>query len=129
MKTMKYLVMSVLMLGMSTSVMAQEAELNAALNAIKSKAGNTAELVKAAQKKNKKNPEALVALGRALYEAKDTAQARVCADMANEVVKPKYSYAPAYLLLGDIEALGTEGGKAAGFYNQAILFNPTDPVA
>ena len=43
MKTMKYLVMSVLMLGMSTAVMAQEAELNAALNAIKSKAGTTAE--------------------------------------------------------------------------------------
>jgi thioredoxin-like negative regulator of GroEL len=88
MKTMKYLVMSVLMLGMSTSVMAQEAELNAALDAIKSKAGNTAELVKAAQKKNKKNPEALLKLGRALYDAKDTAQARACADMANEVVKP-----------------------------------------
>ena len=128
MKTIKYLAMSVLMLGMSTSVMAQEAELNAALDAIKSKAGNTAELVKAAQKKNKKNPEALLKLGRALYEAKDTALARSCADMANEVVKPKYSYAPAYLLLGDIEAMGTDGGKAASFYNQAIHFDPTNPV-
>ena len=74
MKAIKYVVMGVLMLGMSTSVMAQEAELNAALAAIKSKAPNQAELIKAAQKKNKKDPNALLALGRALYEAKDTAK-------------------------------------------------------
>ena len=127
MKAIKYVVMGVLMLGMSTSVMAQEAELNAALAAIKSKAPNQAELIKTAQKKNKKDPNALLALGRALYEAKDTAQARVFANLANEAVKPKFSYAPAYLLLGDIESLGDDGGKAAGFYNQAIHFNPKDP--
>ena len=127
MKAIKYVVMGVLMLGMSTSVMAQEAELNAALAAIKSKAPNAAELIKTAQKKNKKDPNALVTLGRALYEAKDTAQARVCANMANEAVKPKFSFAPAYLLLGDIESLGDDGGKAASFYNQAIHFNPKDP--
>lgn len=127
MKAIKYVVMGVLMLGMSTSVMAQEAELNAAIQAIKSNAANKADLVKTAQKKNKKDPQALVALGRALYEAKDTAQARVCANMANEAVKPKFSYAPAYLLLGDIESLGEDGGRAAGFYNQAIHFNPKDP--
>ena len=115
------------MLGMSTSVMAQEAELNAALAAIKSKAPNAAELIKLAQKKNKKDPNALVTLGRVLYEAKDTAQARVCANMANEAVKPKFSFAPAYLLLGDIESLGDDGGKAASYYNQAIHFNPKDP--
>ena len=116
------------MLGMSTSVMAQEAELKAAIDAVKNKAANKAELVKVAQKKNKKNAEGLVALGRALYEQKDTAGAALCANMANEAVKPKYSYAPAYLLLGDIEAsYGTEGGKAAGFYNQAIHFDPKNP--
>ena len=127
MKAIKYAVMGVLMLGMSTSVMAQEAELNAALAAIKSKAPNQAELIKTAQKKNKKDPNALLALGRALYEAKDTAQARVFANLANEAVKPKFSFAPAYLLLGDIESLGDDGGKAASFYNQAIHFNPKDP--
>ena len=127
MKAIKYVVMGVLMLGMSTSVMAQEAELNAALAAIKSKAPNQAELIKAAQQKNKKDPNALLALGRALYEAKDTAQARVFANLANEAVKPKFSFAPAYLLLGDIESLGDDGGKAASFYNQAIHFNPKDP--
>ena len=127
MKAIKYVVMGVLMLGMSTSVMAQEAELNAALAAIKSKAPNQAELIKAAQKKNKKDPNALLALGRALYEVKDTAQARVFANMANEAIKPKFSFAPAYLLLGDIESLGDDGGKAASYYNQAIHFNPKDP--
>ena len=119
--------MSVVLAGFSATAMAQEAELNAAISAIKSKAANKAELVKVAQKKNKKNPEALVALGRALYEQKDTALARACANMANEAVKPKYSYAPAYLLLGDIESLGDDGGKAASFFNQAIHFNPTNP--
>ena len=128
MKKIKYLVMSVLMLGMSTSVMAQEAELKAAIDAVKGKAANTAELVKVAQKKNKKNAEGLIALGRALYEQKDTAGAHVCANMANEAVKPKYSYAPAWMLLGDIEsAYGTDGGKAANYYNQAIHFDPKNP--
>ena len=120
--------MSVLMLGMSTSVMAQEAELKAAIDAVKGKAANTAELVKVAQKKNKKNAEGLIALGRALYEQKDTAGAHVCANMANEAVKPKYSYAPAWMFLGDIEsAYGTDGGKAANYYNQAIHFDPKNP--
>ena len=67
MKTIKYLVMGVVLAGFSTTAMAQEAELNAALAAVKGKAANAAELVKVAQKKNKKNAEGLIALGRALY--------------------------------------------------------------
>ena len=128
MKTIKYLVMGVLMLGISAPVMAQEEELNAALSAIKSKAPTAAELAKVAYKKNKKNAEALVKIGRAFYEQKDTANAAVFARYANEAGKPKYQYSPAYLLLGDIEsAYGTDGGKAAGFYNQAINFDKTNP--
>ena len=128
MKAIKYLVMGVLLAGFSSTAMAQEEELNAALAAVKSNAANKAELVKIAQKKNKKDAVALVALGRALFEQKDTAGAHVCADMANLAVKPKYSCAPAYLLLGDIEsAYGTDGGKAAGYYNQAINFDPKNP--
>ena len=130
MKAIKYVVMGVLMLGMSTPVMAQEAELNAAIAAVKSKAANAAELVKVAQKKNKKNPEALVKLGRALYEAKDTAAANACANMANEAFKPRFQYAPAWMLLGDVEATyGSEGGKASSHYNQAINFDPTNADA
>jgi tetratricopeptide (TPR) repeat protein len=128
MKTIKYLVMSVVLAGFSTTAMAQEAELNAALQAIKSNAANKAELVKVAQKKNKKNAEALIKLGRALYEVKDTAAANACARMANEAVKPKFSFAPAWMLLGDVEAAyGTEGGKAANYYNQSIHFDPKNP--
>ena len=128
MKAIKYLVMGVLLAGFSSTAMAQEEELNAALAAVKSKAPNAAELVKVAQKKNKKNPEALVKLGRALYEVQDTAAAHACAEMAQQAVKPKHSYAPAWMLLGDIQAtFGSEGGKAANYYNQAIYFDPKNP--
>ena len=128
MKAIKYLVMAALMLGFSATAFAQEVELNAALEGIKSKAPNAAELAKNAYKKNKKNAEALVKIGRAFYEQKDTANAILFANYANEAGKPKYQYAPAYLLLGDIEAsYGTDGGKAAGYYNQAITFDPTNP--
>ena len=55
MKTIKYLVMGVMLAGFSITANAQEAELNAALSAIKSKAPNAAELAKVAYKKNKKD--------------------------------------------------------------------------
>ena len=128
MKAIKYLLMSVLLAGFSATANAQEAELQAALDGIKAKAPNVAELAKVAYKKNKKNAEALVKIGRAFYEQKDTANAAQFARYANEAGKPKYQYAPAYLLLGDIEsAYGTDGGKAAGYYNQAINFDPKNP--
>ena len=117
-----------LLAGFSTTANAQEEELNAALQGIKSKAPNIAELAKTAYKKNKKNAEALMKVARAFYEQKDTAGAIQFANYANEAGKPKYQYAPAYLLLGDIEAsYGTDGGKAAGYYNQAINFDPKNP--
>ena len=128
MKAIKYLVMGVLLAGFSATANAQEAELQAVLDGIKSKAPNVAELAKTAYKKNKKNAEALMKVARAYYEQKDTAGAILFANYANEAGKPKYQYAPAYLLLGDVEAsYGTDGGKAAGYYNQAINFDPTNP--
>ena len=128
MKAIKYLVMGVLLAGFSATANAQEAELQAALDGIKSKAPNVAELAKTAYKKNKKDAAALIKVARAFYEQKDTANAILFANYANEAGKPKYQYAPAYLLLGDIEATyGTDGGKAAGFYNQAITFDPKNP--
>ena len=128
MKTIKYLVMGVLLAGFSATANAQEAELQAALDGIKSKAPNVADLTKTAYKKNKKDADALMKIARAYYEQKDTAGAILFANYANEAGKPKYQYAPAYLLLGDIEAsYGTDGGKAAGYYNQAINFAPTNP--
>ena len=128
MKAIKYLVMGVLLAGFSATANAQEAELNAALEGIKSKAPNVAELAKTAYKKNKKDAEALVKIGRAFFEQKDTANAALFARYANEAGKPKNAYAPAWMLLGDIEAAyGNDGGKAAGYYNQAINFDPTNP--
>ncbi|MCR5158769.1 MAG: hypothetical protein K6D37_06540 [Prevotella sp.] len=128
MKTIKYLVMGVLLAGFSITANAQEEELQAALQGIKSKAPDVAELAKKAYKKNKKNPEALMKIARAFYEQKDTAGAIEFANYANEGLKPKYSYAPAFMLLGDIEAsYGTDGGKAASYYNQAITFDPKNP--
>ena len=128
MKAIKYLVMGVLLTGFSATANAQEAELNAALDGIKSKAPNVAELAKTAFKKNKKNPEAILKIAQAFYAQKDTANARKYANLSNEAGKPKYQFAPAYLLLGDIEAsYGTDGGKAASYYNQAITFNPKNP--
>ena len=115
--------------GFSATANAQEAELNAALNGIKSQDPTAAKLAEVAFKKNKKNPEAVLKLAQAFYAQKDTANARKYANLANEAGKPKYQYAPAYLLLGDIEAsYGTDGGKAASYYNQAITFDPKNPA-
>ena len=128
MKAIKYLIMGVMLAGFSTTANAQQEELNAALSAIKSKAPGAADLAKTAYKKNKKDPEALMKIARAYFEQKDTAGANLFARYANEGAKPKYQYAPAYLLLGDVEAaFGTDGGKAAGYYNQAITFDPKNP--
>jgi tetratricopeptide (TPR) repeat protein len=128
MKAIKYLVMGVLLAGFSATANAQEAELQAALDGIKSKAPNVADLTKTAYKKNKKDADALMKIARAYYEQKDTAGAILFCNYANEAGKPKYQYAPAYLLLGDIEAsFGNDGGKAAGYYNQAINFDPKNP--
>ena len=128
MKAIKYVLMGVLLAGFSATANAQVEELNAAINAIKTNAADKGDLAKAAYKKNKKDAEALMKVARAYFEQKDTAGAILFANYANEAGKPKYQYAPAYLLLGDIEAsYGTDGGKAAGFYNQAINFDPKNP--
>ncbi len=128
MKAIKYVLMGVLLAGFSATANAQVEELNAAINAIKTNAADKGDLAKTAYKKNKKDAEALMKVARAYFEQKDTAGAIQFANYANEAGKPKYQYAPAYLLLGDIEAsYGTDGGKAAGFYNQAINFDPKNP--
>ena len=117
MKAIKYLIMGVMLAGFSTTANAQEEELNAALNAIKTNAADKADLAKTAYKKNKKNPEALMKIARAYFEQKDTAGTNQFARYANEAAKPKYQYAPAYLLLGDVEAAyGTDGARSGLWY-------------
>ena len=80
-------------------------------------------------KEYKKNAEALSGLGRAFMEIKDTASAREYANMAIERGKDDKGKALASILLGDLSALASnEGGGAASYYNQAIHFDPKNPV-
>ena len=131
MKTMKYLLMAVLTAGFSTAAMAQDgskADVDAVKKIISSKPADLEKQIKPYYKANKKNAENLVAFGRAFYEAKDTANARVYANYALTVTK--YKCAPAFILLGDIEALTDDtnaGGMAAQYYDQAITADPKNP--
>ena len=128
MKTIKYLFMGALLLSFSTGAVAQDgtkADIDAVKNLIKSNPADLAKQMKAFYGKNKKNPENLVAFGRAFYEAKDTTNAKVAANMALTASKRQYS--PAYVLLGDIYALGDDGGQAAANYEQAIYYDKTNP--
>lgn len=127
MKTIKYLVMGVVLAGFSTTAMAQDgtkADVDAVKKIISSKPADLDKQLKPFYSKNKKNAENLVAFARAFYEAKDTANAAVYADHA---LKANKSYAPAYILKGDLRALADDGGGAAAFYDQAIYFDPKNP--
>ena len=125
MKQMKYVLMGVLMLGFGTSVMAQDgsqADVNAVKQIISNKPADLDKQMKPFYKANKKNAANLVAFARAFFEAKDTANASTYAHYALEASKNKC--APAYILLGDIEALADDGGAAAAQYDQAIYADP-----
>ena len=125
MKAIKYLVMGALTLGFSTSMMAQDgskADVDAVKRIISSKPGDLDKQLKPYYKANKKNAENLVAFARAFFEARDTANAREYANYALQASKNKC--APAYILLGDMEALYDNGGAAAAQYEQAIYADP-----
>jgi lipopolysaccharide biosynthesis regulator YciM len=125
MKQMKYVLMGVLMLGFGTSVMAQDgsqADVNAVKQIISNKPADLDKQMKPFYKANKKNAANLVAFARAFFEVKDTANAKTYAHYALEASKNKC--APAYILLGDIEALADDGGAAAAQYDQAIYADP-----
>lgn len=119
------------MIGFSAQSVAQEDNksiIEAAKSIIKSKPADLDKQMKDVYKKNKKNPEVLIGIARAFYEAKDTAQAHSFADYAIAAVKKDRSViAPAYIILGDIAALGNDGGAAAQYYNQATYADPKNP--
>ena len=118
------------MIGFSTQSMAQDgsqADVNAVKNIISSKPADLDKQMKPFYKANKKNAENLIAFGRAFFEAKDTARAREYAHYALDAKKNKF--APAFVLLGDIEALADKGGEAAAQYNQAIYADPKNAEA
>ena len=114
-----------LTISFSTSVMAQDgtaADIDAVKKIISSKPADLDKQMKPFYKENKKNAANLVAFGRAFFEAKDTANAKVYANYA--LVASKNKCAPAYILLGDIEALADNGGAAAAQYDQAVYADP-----
>ena len=125
MKTIKYVMLGVLAIGFSASVMAQDgskADVNAVKQIISNKPADLDKQMKPFYKANKKNAENLVAFGRAFFEARDTTNAKAYANYALQATKNKC--APAYILLGDIEALYDNGGAAAAQYEQAIYADP-----
>lgn len=123
MKTMKYIFMGAMLLGAAVPAMSQDL-VPEAVTAIKSKSADADKLAKNAYKKNKKNGPEIMKLAQAFYDVKDTANARIYAEYAT-LLKPKYG--PGFVMLGDLAALAEDGGKAAGFYNQAIYFDPKNP--
>ena len=130
MKAIKYLFITALTLGYSANVMAQDgskADIDAVKKIISNKPADLDKQMKPYYKANKKNADNLVAFGRAFYEAKDTANARVYADYALQASKNKS--ASAFILLGDIAAYGDDGGGAASQYEQAIYVDPKNPDA
>ncbi len=129
MKAIKYLfagVLSVAAFAPATAQSDNKATVEAIAKVIKSKSADAADQVKDVFKKNKKNAEVLVGIARAYYEVKDTANA---VDYANKAIKVKKDYAPAYVLLGDVEQMREDGGAAASWYQQAIYFDPKTPDA
>ena len=128
MKTMKYFMMGALLFGCSLGTMAQDgtpADVEAARNLVKNKPADYEKQMKNFIKANKKNADNLVAIGRVLFEEGDTAQAVAFANQALSI--KKFSFAPAYILLGDIASQMDNGGAAASNYEQAIFANPKDP--
>lgn len=125
MKAIKYLFLGALTLSFSAPVAAQEESPVEAVKAlIESNAPDAEKQIKSIYKKYKKNPDVVVGIGRAYYEAKDTANARIYGEYG-----AKMNYGPAYILLGDITALSDDGGGAAKMYDQAIYFDPKNPDA
>ena len=130
MKAIKYLFTAALLAGFSTAAQAQDgskADVDAVKKIISSKPADLDKQMKPFYKANKKNAENLVAFGREFLAVKDTANAKEYANYALQASKNKC--APAFLLLGDIEAISENGGGAAAQYEQAIYVDPKNPDA
>lgn len=126
MKAIKYVLMGTLMLS-AVPTMAQQdnkAIIEQATKIIKSKGADYNNQVKQLYKDNKKNPEVLVGIGKAMLAEKDTANAL---KFANYALAKDGKYAKAFLLKGDIAVMKDDAGSAAENYQQAKYFDPKDP--
>ena len=127
MKVYKYLLAGALLISAAAPSMAQSD--TKALQAqvtemIKTKGPDFDKQVKQLYKDNKKDPSALLAIGRAFYNAKDYTNANAFADYA---LAKDSKCAPAFLLKGDICVSKDDAGGAAENYQQAKYFAPKDP--
>lgn len=114
------------MTGFSTAAMAQDDAVIAEISTVlKSKPADLKKALKPFKKPMKK-AEVLTAMSKTFLEMKDTLNAKEYVAMA---LDKNNKYAPAYILLGDITAVGTNGGEAAKNYEQAIYLDPKNPVA
>lgn len=83
-------------------------------------------LFAAALKKNKKNPEVNVAIARAYYRAGLRDLVPIKLAIARKVAKKSPLL---YILEGDMLVAEKKDGEAAGKYEQAIYFDPSNTVA
>lgn len=125
-----YLVAGAMIVGLSSSALAQEMDYKEMLapitKAVKENPSPDVakDLVKDYTKTFKKNPEALVALGNTYLSEKLYDKAVECADLA---LKRSPNYGNAFILKGDVEALKDDGGAAANWYDRAISAEPNNP--
>ena len=77
-------------------------------------------------KKNKKDPQAIVALGRLFLKAGDFTTAD---DIAQKALAVNSKSAEVHMFLGDIWYQKEDAGNAASEYEQAVTANPTDTTA
>ena len=98
MKAIKYLLIGALMIGINTPSTAQEdhkAVIEQLTKVIKSDAADKEDQIKDLFKEYKKEPDVIVAIGRAYLDIKDTENAKKYADMA---IKRDKNYGDAYVL-------------------------------
>lgn len=127
MKTYQILLAGALMFGSVSTSMAQtdtKAIVEQTTQLIKAKGADFEKQVKDLYKANKKNPEALLAIGRTFYNNKDYAKANRFADYA---LQKNSKCADAFLLKGDICVSNDDAGGASQNYQQAIYFAPKNP--
>ena len=129
MKAYQLLLAGALLLGPATVSMAQtdtKAVVEQTKQLIQTKGADFDKQLKDLYKANKKNADALVAIGRTFYNNKDLTNAAQFADYA---LAKNNKNADAHILKGDIAVSNDDGSTAAQEYQQAIYFAPKNADA
>lgn len=131
MKKVKYMILGAMMTVLAAPAMAQDQvnPIQEQVTAIiKSGAADANKQISAIAKANKKDVNALVAIGKAYLAQKDYANAKTYAQQAVDLqAKSKAANAAPYLLMGNIAVGEDDGGAAAQWFQQAIYFDAKNP--